>query len=142
MLGGLAQSNVVLVPVGLGINVWGPQVAVQQHGSGTAAVGDRETADPVIAKSSTRGVCVPQNNQMRAERLVFTLQRQLLPLESNSSIPQHQWGGAVWGQPGRGSLPSTTAPMDNSVVYLGEVSSTASSKAVFLLLVAAVEVKS
>lgn len=58
----------------------------------------------------------------RQERLVFTLQRQLVPPETVG----HQFGIQTWGLPAAGAFgPQSlgkTVPMDNSMVYLGEVS--------------------
>lgn len=57
---------------------------------------------------------------MRAERLVFSLQRQL---EQFGGIHQPQWPSQQQTAGGAMQAPAKAMPMDNSIVYLGEVSS-------------------
>jgi hypothetical protein len=60
---------------------------------------------------------------MRAERLVFALKRQLVP--SEATVGSHQFGLPSWaGQSAGGTLPQAYTqpmPMDEGIVYLGEV---------------------
>jgi hypothetical protein len=60
---------------------------------------------------------------MRAEKLVFSLKRLLGDHEQSTG--SHQFGPAWPGQAGSALPPTygTAMPMDNSVVYLGEVRS-------------------
>lgn len=59
---------------------------------------------------------------MRSERLVFALKRQLVP--SEATVGSHQFGPPWAGQAAGGTLPQAytkSMPMDEGVVYLGEV---------------------
>jgi len=53
---------------------------------------------------------------MRSERLVFTLKRQLVPGEQQANVAGQQPWSPPWPSQ------AATVPMDNNIVYLGEVS--------------------